>query len=192
MINNIISGLVETNKFELDKRELYARLGGKMDEAILDNYINKYNNVASYRYAYVRVNVVVQDNVCKFDFAQIESKSLSKVLTNSNEAIILAVTSGLEVDRFISKTYIQSKTDAFIYDAIASAEIESFADYITNQIKEENIITNRFSPGYADLSLEIQQPLLDRLNATKLLGISLSSNFMMIPKKSITAIIGIR
>ena len=48
----------------------------------------------------------------------------------------------------------------------------------------------RFSPGYGDWPLE-QQPELLRLAHADKIGVSLSSSLMLMPRKSITAIIGL-
>ena len=50
----------------------------------------------------------------------------------------------------------------------------------------------RFSPGYGDFDLKYQKDILEYLDANKKIGISLTDSLMMIPTKSITAIIGIK
>ena len=59
-------------------------------------------------------------------------------------------------------------------------------------LEKEKTLTNRCSPGYGDLPLSLQPHLLSALNANKLLHITLSDTLLMIPQKSITAIVGIR
>ena len=48
----------------------------------------------------------------------------------------------------------------------------------------------RYSPGYGDLPLEAQRPLLAALDAARQAGITLSSALLMMPSKSVSAIIG--
>jgi cobalamin-dependent methionine synthase I len=79
-----------------------------------------------------------------------------------------------------------------VTDAIASALAESACDEAERLIFEDNSHTPRFSPGYGDLPLEIQKPLLSFLDAEKTVGITLSSSLLMTPTKSITAIAGIK
>ena len=43
-----------------------------------------------------------------------------------------------------------------------------------------------------DLELSCQTELLERINGQGLLGITLTSSYLMVPMKSITAIMGIR
>ena len=190
--NDVIYSSVNVDEFEIDEREFRARIGANITLVSLKDKLNLYNSVVQYKYAYIRIPVKVKDNICVFDFDEVKSTSLSKTLKNTDEVYILAVSAGIEVDRLISKAYINNQVDGFIFDAIASAGIESFADYITKQINEIAITTNRFSPGYADLPLAFQKPLLNRLNATQTVGISLNDKLLMIPQKSITAIMGVK
>ena len=48
----------------------------------------------------------------------------------------------------------------------------------------------RFSPGYGDWPLE-QQPELIRVTKCESIGITLSESKMLVPRKSVTAIIGL-
>ena len=49
----------------------------------------------------------------------------------------------------------------------------------------------RFSPGYGDLPIEIQKDFFRVLEPNRKIGVSLTESMMMIPSKSVTAIIGI-
>ena len=131
-------------------------------------------------------------DVCRFDFMTAKSRYLYKNLLGCREAFVFAVTAGITVDRELAKLRITSNAEYFITDGIASAAIDSFCDHVDKTIKGELDCARRFSPGYGDLSLELQSPLLERLNAHQLLGITLDSGFMMTPVKSITAVMGIR
>ena len=62
---------------------------------------------------------------------------------------------------------------------------------IQTKINEHLILNRRFSPGYGDLPIETQAKFLAVTDATKRVGINLSDSFLMIPRKSVTAIIGL-
>ena len=53
-------------------------------------------------------------------------------------------------------------------------------------------LTVRFSPGYGDLPMNIQPDLLELTNARRDLGLTVGSNYMLSPIKSVTAIAGIK
>jgi cobalamin-dependent methionine synthase I len=48
----------------------------------------------------------------------------------------------------------------------------------------------RFSPGYSDMSLEMQKKIFKLLKPENI-GINLSPSCLMIPEKSVTAFVGI-
>ena len=49
----------------------------------------------------------------------------------------------------------------------------------------------RFSPGYGDLSLEMQRDIFRVLDCPRKIGLTLNESLLMSPSKSVTAIIGI-
>lgn len=126
---------------------------------------------------------------------QIQSKDLSKLLTNCSQCIIMAATLGLEVDRQISLKQRVDMMEAVILDACASVLIDKVCDdteaEIMKQLKEGEHFTMRFSPGYGDVPLEVSGELLEILGASKRIGLSLTRSEMLVPTKSITAIVGI-
>ena len=84
------------------------------------------------------------------------------------------------------------QTKAAVCDATASALIESFCDYVNDFIVDGKDAAMRFSPGYGDFDLQYQPHILNFLDAHKKIGISLTDSLMMVPTKSVTAIVGIR
>ena len=164
-----------------------------MNDDILKQYIAMFDNNVAYRYAYVRIPFKCENNICCFDGNKIiRSSSLSKVFKDAKEVIMLAVTSGIGIDKLIAKNEIINPSAAFYIDSIASASVESYIEYISDKICDGLDVTKRFSPGYADFPLEFQSYLLDRVSAQENIGIMLSSDYLMIPMKSITAVIGIK
>ena len=192
--NDVIFGTTPADLVPINKFELSARLGTNisLNEDMIIHYINQYNENVTYRYAFVRVPVNLKDGICYIDDIKINSSSLCKVLSNSNEAILLAVTAGIGIDKLIAKNEILNPTGAFYIDAIASAGIDSYMDYISKETCKGLNVTNRFSPGYGDFSIKFQEYLLNRIYASQNIGIMLSNEYFMTPMKSITAVIGIK
>ena len=83
-----------------------------------------------------------------------------------------------------------SAADLLIVQAIAATAIEQYIDDETASWGEK--LLPRYSPGYGDLPLSVQPDFLAALDAQKTLGITLTETFLMIPSKSVTAIIGIQ
>ena len=79
----------------------------------------------------------------------------------------------------------------FVYDAVGSALAESVCDEAEKMIKRNSKCRPRFSPGYGDFPLSVQRDVLSLVNAERLVGITLTDTNLMLPQKSITAVVGI-
>ena len=80
-------------------------------------------------------------------------------------------------------------------DAAASVLIEQCADEAERQIRDglppDRYMTGRYSPGYGDLTIQIQGRLVDAVNAQRQIGLDVTSNGILTPRKSITALLGV-
>lgn len=85
-------------------------------------------------------------------------------------------------------------TKALAMDAMASAAIEQICNRAEEQFREQMpgiYFTWRYSPGYGDLPLELQPQILQLLDAQKRLGLTVTPEHILIPRKSVTALIGL-
>lgn len=126
----------------------------------------------------------------------LEGKDIVNHLKHCESCVFMAATLGIGVDRRINYYEKISMTKALVFNACATTLIEEYCDYIENTIREEekqrnNYITWRYSPGYGDLSLDIQKDFLILLGAEKIIGLNATEHSLLIPRKSVTAIIGI-
>ena len=81
-----------------------------------------------------------------------------------------------------------------VMDAVGSAAVESVCDALCEELSEKlkpKFLTERFSPGYGDFPLSQQTEICNILEVSKRIGIYLSESGMMIPQKSVTAVIGV-
>ena len=78
-------------------------------------------------------------------------------------------------------------------DCCASAAIENVCDNLCADLQEEleGYLTDRFSPGYGDLPITLQRSFLLALNAQRRIGLTVTDSCLLIPSKSVTAIIGV-
>lgn len=124
----------------------------------------------------------------------LSGKDIKKHLSGCNEAIVMAVTLSAEADKLIRRTAVTDMADALAVDCLCSAGVEQACNLAEEEIFE-NIHalyrTWRFSAGYGDLPLDIQKDLLIFLNAQRRIGLTVTENSLLIPSKSVTAIIGI-
>ena len=136
------------------------------------------------------------ENIIKFADVSIQSKDLSKNLSNCESLIIFAITIGSGADLLIKKYSKINPALASILQATGSMLVESYADklneLINNEAKQIGYKTHpRFSSGYGDLSLSTQNIFFRLLNCTQKIGLTLMDSFIMAPEKSITAFIGL-
>ncbi len=193
-MNLVNCGTLEVSDIPMNEYELSMRLStekGFRNEDIERNF-ERLQKEISCRYLYARTFVKrLENGNIDLGFGEFKSETLLKNLKDSKEVFVFAVTLGIGVDRLLNKLSKISLADYFITDAISSALAEGAANEADARIKKDILCRPRFSPGFGDLSLEIQPKLLSFLNAQKLLGISIGKSYLMSPMKTVTAIMGI-
>lgn len=121
-----------------------------------------------------------------------KSEDLKNHLSGCERFFLFAATLGTDADRILKR---YTKTDiakASVIQAVLAAEIEEYADKMMNEFDSNGLYFRpRFSPGYGDFNISHQKTILTLLDAGKLLGITLTDSYMMIPEKSITAVLGL-
>lgn len=109
---------------------------------------------------------------------------------------VMAATLGIEVERVLVRLGLRSATEQLIYNAACTALIESVADACEEEIRRRAEASGlelnyRYSPGYGDFPLEQQPDILDSISAGIKIGVTLTDNYLMIPRKSVSAVIGL-
>lgn len=125
-----------------------------------------------------------------------ESRDIRELLEGCREVVLMAVTLGQGIDRLLAKSSVSNMADAVIMDACASTAVENVADNFERDLRKELeaehlYLTDRFSPGYGDLPLAVQKQFCTALDTERRIGLSVSSSMLMIPGKSVTAVLGI-
>ena len=121
---------------------------------------------------------------------------IAKHLTGCDCAILLAATLSSRVDDLIRKAERTDLMDAVMLDAAAAAAIEFVCDDLTETLRarfsaEYPYLTERFSAGYGDFPLSQQGELIAMLDAPRRIGLTVTQNQMLLPLKSVTAVIGL-
>lgn len=123
--------------------------------------------------------------------------SIARHLRGCDRAALLAVTLGPASEMVLRREAAVSATGGMLVDACASSLVEQAAGVLNEAVDAAAVrcgreATWRFSPGYGDLPLTVQAPFLEALDAGRMLGITLTAANMLVPSKSITAIVGFR
>lgn len=128
---------------------------------------------------------------------EIESRALARNLKGCTEVCLMAATLGMGPDRLAARaTAVGKMSRTVIFQAAAAAMIEQYCDTVNEHIRTEAAARGlfcrpRFSPGYGDFSLLHQTELLRILKVQQSIGVALTESLLMLPSKSVTALIGI-
>lgn len=148
------------------------------------------------KYVYRETTVEQVDGGVKLGAAAsiLTGNDVKKHLSGCERAVILAATLSSEADKLIRRSAVTSMAESLAVDCICSAAIEQVCDRAEKEIFSKinaSYRTWRFSPGYGDLPISLQSELLAALNAQRRIGLTVTENSILIPSKSVTAIIGI-
>lgn len=127
----------------------------------------------------------------------VQSRALINNLRGCTHVVMMAATIGFGPELLSRKSSVTGKLSrALIADAAGSALIESWCDEVNASIRAEAsslglFARPRFSPGYGDFPLEFQRDIFRVLEVQKRIGITLSEQLLMLPAKSVTALIGL-
>ena len=106
---------------------------------------------------------------------------------------MFCATLSAQVDALIRRWESGDMLRALALDCSAAAAVEQMCDQIELELQGHFpgcSFPFRYSPGYGDLPLELQNPLLDLLDAPRRVGLCASASHILTPRKSVTAILG--
>lgn len=187
---------------KIDKSEALRYLGyrnTKIDDnllSLIDESEEEVRKQASPRYIYKVFDFSETSEGITFSNTNLTLKgnSIKNHLANCEKAVAMAVTIGEGIDRNIRILSHTNLAKSVVFDAFSSAAIEQVCNKVEDIIREEfkeYKMTFRFGIGYGDLPLSHQKDFVKVLDATKKIGITVGNSHMMIPTKSVTAIIGL-
>ena len=164
--------------------------------ALVNACLKEIEGKLSYRVCYDVFDIEISSDAVNLGFVKCSSKGLAINLDGCQKAIVFAATIGLEIDRLITKYSRLSPSKALCFQAIGAERIESLCNVFNDEIAKDFLAQGlhsrpRFSPGYGDLSLEIQKSIFNYLDCPRKIGLSLNESLLMSPSKSVTAIIGL-
>ncbi|MEE3362308.1 MAG: vitamin B12 dependent-methionine synthase activation domain-containing protein [Anaerovoracaceae bacterium] len=130
------------------------------------------------------------------DIEDIPGEAIKKHLAGCRKMVLMAVTLGAGVDRAIRAAGAGDAAMQVFLDTGASVLADdlcgAFSDMIRDELPEDlPFMTGRYSPGYGDLPLEYQDRLTALLDTQRKIGLTVTESHLMLPRKSVTAIIGV-
>lgn len=177
---------------DFDKDILYCLgYGNNLPDDRTKSLIEKVKTEALPKLKPRAVHGTFQKNMLNFS-----GKDIEEHLNGAEQCILFAVTLGAESERLFSLYQRTDMEKAVIFDAVCDAFVEAFADeYCDNLLKEYRekglYINTRYSPGYGDFNIEYQKEFISLLNCQRAIGLTANDSSVLIPRKSITAVMGI-
>lgn len=174
-------------------RYLGASKADKTAEILVNTVYLKLRNEVQARNIIRRYDCIVLDDKvildCGMEFC---SKDLARHLKGCRQVLIMAATLGIKTDNAVRRLTLGSVAEGAAAQAVAAALIESYCDELqektdTGELKQRP----RFSPGYGDWPLEEQKKIFRLLDCGKNIGLTLTEGMVMVPTKSVTAVIGL-
>ena len=117
-----------------------------------------------------------------------------RMLDTCSRASLLVCTLGAEFERLYRLWQARDMAKAVVLDACGSAYVEAGCDEAERQMAALHpglFLTDRFSPGYGDLPLTLQDGILQATDAGRRLGVQATPSHLLIPSKTVTAVIGL-
>ena len=124
----------------------------------------------------------------------LSGKTAERMLTQCSQVVLLACTLGSGFDAKLRTEQARGMAHAVVVDACGSAWVEAGCDAAEEELRARfpgRYLTDRFSPGYGDLPLTLQEGLCGALDARRRLGLTVTESLLLNPVKSVTALIGL-
>lgn len=177
---------------KLNRNEAVRYLGGsgislnyRMDR-LMDECESKILESASPKYLYIEKDIK--------DFDLWRGEDIKSHLEGCEKVIVMCATVGAEVDRLIRINQISDMARAVVLDSFGSVAVEQVCGKFDEIIAEKYkgyYQTFRFSPGYGDYPIELQKSIISMLDAPRKIGLTVNENCLLIPTKSVTAVMGL-
>ncbi len=183
---------------DFDRIEIMRYLGAKAFDtqlsAQLEECISLLCKTMQPRRIYRVFPIQWHDSVPYLEALPLEGADIAMHLSGCEQAALISVTLSSAVDALIRRFQTQNMAKAVMLDAAAGAAVE----FVCQQVEKEILAnanfpyhTERFSAGYGDFPLTAQKGILALLNAQRTIGLTVTNSNLLLPMKSVTAIIGL-
>lgn len=197
--------LATKERIDINKKQVLRNIGYCTDcklptrlASLIDDYVENVHNLIEPSYSCVvrDINLVQGSRVIIEGSIMFESQVIASLLEQCEKAALFLVTIG----EHLEETVYQLAEDglivpATVLDAVGSVAVEEVAKFVQGRVREIAddqglVISQRFSPGYCDWDIGQQRRLFWAVGGDSM-GIRLNDGCLMIPRKSISGVIGI-
>jgi len=190
---------------KINKSEVLRYLGYKNQEysqeldQIIDEIRNEIMEISNYKYTYKIVELKRDaEGMAYIDdgILPLLGENIQKHLANADSCVIMAATLGFEVEKRLNYYSKVDLTKNFILDSCGTQMIEEVCDGIEVEVKRKLgdgfYYTFRYSPGYGDFPISVQNELVRYLDGYRKIGLTVTASHLLLPRKSVTAIMGVQ
>jgi len=194
-----------TEQLDINRHRVFCDIGYAADSepsarmvSLVNEYLEHAHNLIDPSYSYVTkgIELVQGTRVVLEDSIIFESEVIARLLEQCEKVAVFTLTIGSHLE----ETATQLAGDRLILqsavlDAIGSRAAEWVAELVEGHIgklarTQGLTISRRFSPGYCDWDVSQQKMVFQAMKGATA-GIHLTEGCLMVPRKSISGIIGI-
>lgn len=115
-----------------------------------------------------------------------------KHFSDCKKILAVLATLGLKSETMLKRAFALSALKGVVLDAVFTAKIEEYLDETEKEVRSVyGSLTTRISCGYGDLPIATQKELFKLLDGERI-GVSVNECYMLVPNKSVIALIGVR
>jgi hypothetical protein len=190
---------------EIDKRQICNYLGYCAEceppariSSLIDEYVENVYNLMEPAYTYTIKNIerVEGSRIFIEGSVVLRSQVIARLLERCSQVSVFVATIGNRLEEMACQLAEDGlMVQSAVLDTIGSDAVERVVDFAQGKIGEIAsaqglCISPRFSPGYCDWKIS-QQKMVFRIAGEEPAGVNLTEGYLMIPRKSISGIIGI-
>ncbi|HEX76034.1 MAG TPA: hypothetical protein G4O12_05545 [Dehalococcoidia bacterium] len=166
--------------------------------SLIDEYVENAHQLIEPSYSYIIRDIEGVRRSCVYVEGSIvfESHVIARLLEQCEKIAVFLVTIGNRLEEMVlwlaeDGLVLQSA----VLDAIGSVTAEKLAESVEDRMREEACAqglctSRRFSPGYCDWPIRQQKMVFRAMNGASI-GVRLTKECLMLPRKSVSGIIGI-
>jgi len=197
--------LATKERIDINRQQVLRNIGYCTDcklptrlASLIDDYVENVHNLIEPSYSCVvrDINLVQGSRVIIEGSIVFESQVIASLLEQCEKAAVFLVTIGEHLEEMAYRLAEDGLiVQATVLDAIGSVAAEKVADFVQDRVREIAndqglVISQRFSPGYCDWDIGQQRTVFWAVSGDSV-GIRLTEGCLMIPRKSISGVIGI-
>jgi hypothetical protein len=190
---------------DIDSRKVLKTIGYDADynpppriATLVDDYVENASQLMAPSYSYVikDIELVYGSGAVIEGWIAFGSEVVAQLLERCKKVAVFVLTIGGYLEEMVSQLADDGRMlQATVLDAVCSVAVERLAEFVRDDIgalaaARGQYVSRRFSPGHCDWDVKQQRLLFETMDGDSA-GVELTAGCLMLPRKSISGIIGI-